>query len=92
MRHASNWRLFSPGSRKCSANGIVAARCAPCHGSAPTLTASAPQGVLLESPAQLQALAARIREQVAARAMPPGNLTQMTEPEREDLLLWAAGR
>jgi uncharacterized membrane protein len=80
------------GGTDARAQAIVAARCAPCHGSAPTLVASAPQGVLLESPAQLQALASRIREQVAARAMPPGNLTQMTEPEREELLLWAAGR
>jgi uncharacterized membrane protein len=80
------------GGTDARAQAIVAARCAPCHGSAPTLVASAPQGVLLESPAQLRALAPRIREQVAARAMPPGNLTQMTEPEREDLLLWAAGR
>jgi uncharacterized membrane protein len=71
---------------------IVAARCAPCHGSAPTLVASAPQGVVLESEAQLTALAPRIREQVAARAMPPGNLTGMTDAEREALIAWAAGR
>ena len=71
---------------------IVATRCAPCHGAAPTLVAAAPQGVVLESAAQLKALAPRIREQVSARAMPPGNLTRMTDLEREALLGWAAGR
>jgi uncharacterized membrane protein len=82
----------SVGGNDAQALSIVAARCTPCHGSAPTLVPSAPQGVVLESEPQLKALAPRIREQVAARAMPPGNLTQMTDLEREALIQWAAGR
>ena len=51
---------------------------------------AAPQGVVLETEAQLRALAPRIHAQVTARAMPPGNVTKMTDPERELLLAWSA--
>jgi uncharacterized membrane protein len=80
------------GATDAQARAIAAARCVQCHGSAPTLVAAAPQGVLLETEAQLTALAPRIREQVAARAMPPGNLTQMTDAERALLVRWAGGQ
>jgi uncharacterized membrane protein len=47
---------------------------------------------VLETEAQIRALAPRIRDQLAARAMPPGNLTQMTDFEREALLRWAGSQ
>jgi uncharacterized membrane protein len=76
------------------ARAIVAARCAGCHAAAPTFAglAGAPKGIVLETEAQVVALAPRIREQVAARAMPPGNLTGLTEPERALLIAWAGAR
>jgi uncharacterized membrane protein len=55
------------------------------------MAAAAPKGVMLEHPAQLTSQAALIRDQVRARAMPPGNLTQLTDSERSELLAWAQG-
>jgi uncharacterized membrane protein len=49
---------------------------------------AAPKGVVLDSPEALPAQAIAIGQQVATRAMPIGNLTQMTDPEREALLDW----
>ena len=76
------------------ARAIVAARCVPCHSAAPTIAgiAAAPQGVAFDTLDQMRALAPRIREQTAARAMPPGNFTQMTEFERDALTRWTAAQ
>jgi uncharacterized membrane protein len=70
--------------------GIVANRCAPCHAAAPTQPgfAAAPKGVLLDSSAGLLANLRAIEPQVATRAMPIGNLTCMTDAERNQLLDW----
>ena len=55
------------------------------------MMAEVPKGLILESPAQLQAAADKIYQQVAvAKAMPLGNLTQMTDEEREILSTWAS--
>jgi uncharacterized membrane protein len=69
---------------------IVAARCAPCHAAVPTQPgfATAPKGLLLDSPEAIISHAALIAPQVATRAMPIGNLTGMTDAEREKLLDW----
>jgi len=69
---------------------IVAERCASCHAATPRFAglAAAPKGVELEHAEQLKTYAARIREQVASRAMPPGNLTGLTDAERAELLAW----
>jgi uncharacterized membrane protein len=77
------------------AQAIVAERCVSCHAATPRFQglAAAPKGVALEHPAQLTMHAARIREQVASRAMPPGNVTGLTDSERAELIAWidAAG-
>jgi len=67
---------------------VVAERCATCHSGA-----SAPLGVRLATREQIEARARDIRRQaVETRAMPPGNVTGITEEERELLGAWAAGR
>jgi uncharacterized membrane protein len=73
-----------------AAQEIVTRRCVPCHAARPTQPgfAAAPNGVLLDTPADLLARAASIAPQVETRAMPIGNLTGMTEPERSQLLDW----
>ena len=80
-------RLAAAPDRQAVA-AILEARCAPCHATRPTFAGfeAAPKGVVLETPAQLALHAARVREQVAARAMPLGNLTHMTDAERTALL------
>jgi uncharacterized membrane protein len=70
---------------------IIHARCSACHAAEPRQEgiAAAPKGILLETPAQIVANAAAIRLQaVASRAMPLGNLTQMTDDERARLGAW----
>ena len=70
---------------------IIAARCATCHAEHPQWEgiASPPKGVVLETAAQIVAQAAAIREQaVVSRAMPLGNVTQMTDVERARIAAW----
>jgi uncharacterized membrane protein len=72
---------------------IVATRCAGCHAAAPSQPgfAVAPKGVLLDSAVQIRAHAAAIEQQaVRTRAMPIGNLTGMTDDERNTLGAWIA--
>ena len=80
--------VAAPAAR---AEAIVAARCAACHAASPRFAgmAAPPKGVVLETASQLQSHAAKIREQVAGRAMPPGNVTGLTEAERDELVSWA---
>jgi len=68
---------------------VVARRCQPCHSAAPTLVASAPAGVRLDTREQIRARIAQIRAlAVDSRAMPPGNVTRMGEAERRLLGRW----
>ena len=69
---------------------IVAERCAPCHALQPTQAgfSSPPAGVVLETPAQIVAQASRIKTVVAAKVMPLGNLTRMTDAERDAVVTW----
>lgn len=69
---------------------IILDRCQPCHATKPTMMyAEAPQGLVLETPAQLSARAAEIHQRtVATQTMPLGNLTEMTEDERAVLDAW----
>jgi uncharacterized membrane protein len=70
---------------------IVTHRCVSCHAARPTQPGfvAPPGNVLLESPEHIRIRAAQIRQQVATRAMPIGNLTGMTDEERATLLEWA---
>lgn len=72
---------------------IVVERCAGCHADKPTYAgfATAPAGVLLQTPQQIRAQAQKIWQQaVQTRAMPIGNLTQITDQERAVLDAWFA--
>jgi uncharacterized membrane protein len=73
------------------ARRVIDRRCAVCHSAAPSdLTfGAAPGGVKYDTPEQIVAYAARIRERaVLTRTMPPGNKTNMTEAERSVLERW----
>jgi uncharacterized membrane protein len=69
---------------------VVAARCIPCHSATPTQPGftAPPEGLRLDTPAALVAHATMMAPMVASRAMPPGNLTGMTDAERALLLDW----
>jgi uncharacterized membrane protein len=70
---------------------IVDARCVPCHQEKPHQfgITSAPNGVRLDSPDAIVALAQAIRTQaVDTHEMPIGNLTHMTDAERAVVGAW----
>ena len=72
---------------------IMDRRCAACHSAAPSDLSFgvAPGGVMFDTPEQILAHVARIRERaVMTRTMPPGNKTNMTEVEREMIGRWIA--
>ncbi|MCZ6579098.1 MAG: urate hydroxylase PuuD [Gammaproteobacteria bacterium] len=71
---------------------VINARCTACHASKPTQAgfAEAPLGLLLETEDQTRINAANIARVVATRYMPIGNLTRMTDAERELVATWYA--
>jgi uncharacterized membrane protein len=71
---------------------IAASHCAQCHAARPSFEGitAAPKGVMLETPAQLRRWAAAMRQQVQTEAMPPGNLTDLTDAERAKIIAWVA--
>ena len=72
-------------------HGVIQARCAVCHSAKPSspLFSTAPAGVMFDTPMQIQQQAARIQAQaVASQIMPLGNITQMTQQERDLIGTW----
>jgi uncharacterized membrane protein len=71
---------------------IVTERCTGCHATNPTLAGftAAPKGIMFDTPERIVAQAMQIQTQVASRAMPLGNLTNMTDQERTVIASWFA--
>jgi uncharacterized membrane protein len=70
---------------------IVDERCTACHSQTPTLVDKAPQGVKLDSADEIKAQAAAIEQlAVQTKTMPLGNVTHMTQAERDLLGRWIA--
>ncbi len=83
----------APPITTASVRRILAERCGACHAAKPTLLPSPPKGVSFDSEAEVEAHAAQILQQaVILKIMPPGNLTGMTEAEREDIRHWFEAR
>jgi uncharacterized membrane protein len=75
--------------------GLVKKHCVQCHAVEPTHEAFAkpPAGIVLETIEQISQNAPRIMTQVVVnRAMPLGNLTDMTDEERNRIAAWIEGR
>ncbi|MDB5571901.1 MAG: cysteine desulfurase [Hyphomicrobiales bacterium] len=74
---------------------IVVSRCSMCHGALPVWPglAIAPKGVMLDTPELIQRWRQEVRVQAGlTRAMPPNNLTEMTDEERAVLRAWGGAR
>jgi len=72
---------------------VIHERCTVCHSSSPTspMFSTAPAGFMLDTPEQMKAQAAKIHAQtVATQIMPLGNITQMTQDERDLIGSWIA--
>jgi uncharacterized membrane protein len=70
---------------------IVTSRCSMCHAALPVWPghAIAPKGVMLDTPELIQRWKREVQLQAAlTRAMPPNNLTDMTDAERAILRAW----
>ncbi len=70
---------------------IVSTRCAVCHAAKPTFDGidEAPKGVMLDTPQRIVTMAPQIFAQaVQAKAMPLGNVTNITDEERDMLAAW----
>jgi uncharacterized membrane protein len=66
------------------AAAIAQQRCAGCHSGL-----TAPLGIRLTNAEQLGRHADQIKAMLEAGAMPPGNVTGMTDEERAQLIAWA---
>ena len=72
-------------------NNIIKYRCGVCHAKNPTTEgiASPPKGIVFDSVEDILKNLSIIQAQaVDSDAMPPGNMTGITQQEREKLLLW----
>jgi uncharacterized membrane protein len=83
----------SPGSTVpfSRARSIVDERCAACHSMKPTQPgfSAPPRGIAFDTPEQIRAQASAIEQQaVVLKAMPLGNVTHMTQAERDALGAW----
>jgi uncharacterized membrane protein len=71
---------------------IVNARCVQCHAEAPKMMPTAAKGIKLDTVDEIKAHAQLIYQQaVQQKAMPLGNVTQITEDERALLGQWFEG-
>lgn len=74
-------------------SSVIEERCTVCHSANPTspLFSAAPAGVMFDTPEQIKMMAAKIHAQtIASQIMPLGNITQMTQEERDLLATWIA--
>ncbi len=73
---------------------VMELHCVSCHAAKPTFQGMAepPKGVVLDTPERVRVQAAMIHQQtVLSKAMPPGNITGMTDEERALLDRWVRG-
>ncbi len=69
---------------------VLDQRCKTCHSAKPTFAGmtAPPAGLMYDSPEQVAAQAPRIRTALTTNFMPPGNITNLTQEERELVLRW----
>lgn len=81
---------LKPADQFAQVVNVIQNRCASCHAEHPTQAGfiAAPKGIMLNTPARVAAQSTLIYQQVFSRAMPLGNLTAMTEPERQLIFAW----
>ena len=80
-----------PAAQFAAVQQIITQRCVSCHAAAPTQPgfAAAPAGIMLHNATSVRQNAAKIYEQsVQLKAMPIGNLTNMTDAERAQVAAW----
>lgn len=73
-----------------NALAVISKHCDVCHAAQPSLLPSAPLGLVFDRAEQIEVQRMKIYQQVAIlKIMPPGNMTGMTDVERDLLARWA---
>lgn len=72
---------------------IVHTRCTTCHAAQPTQQgfAAPPAGIILQTPADIKIHQAKIVTAVQTGYMPLGNLTELTDTERQQIIAYTSG-
>lgn len=72
---------------------VVHQRCSTCHSAQPTQQGfnAPPQGIILQTVEDLKTHKAKIVPAIQTKYMPLGNMTKMTESERQQLLAYISG-
>jgi len=82
----------APSLKVADIQPILQQRCASCHSAHPTLMGAAPAGVMFDTPDEISQNAQRLYQQaVTLKAMPLGNVTHMTDDERQKIAAWFQG-
>jgi uncharacterized membrane protein len=82
--------LSAPAPATADLLPLFALRCGGCHSAHPTLMGTAPKGITYDTAPDAEKHAAQIlRQAVQLKAMPPGNMTGVTDAERAALGRWA---
>ncbi len=72
---------------------VVHTRCSTCHAARPTQQgfAAPPLGIVLQTPEDIKIHKAKIVTAVQSGYMPLGNITQLTDEERQQIVAYASG-
>ncbi len=92
-RPAAVAKQADPAAQFAQVKAIMDQRCLACHSTHPTQPgfAAAPAGIVFDTPDQIRQHALQIHKQVVElKAMPIGNLTNMTDAERAQVAAWFA--
>ena len=72
---------------------ILKRHCVACHSADPSLMANAPKGVMFDDASEIERYADLIQRQaVILKIMPPGNVTGISDGERDGIARWYASR
>ncbi|MEC5208963.1 putative membrane protein [Psychrobacter sp. PL15] len=73
--------------------GVVQAKCSVCHMAQPTQAGfnAPPAGIIIQTPEDMKTYKAKIITAVQTGYMPLGNITQLTDEERQQLVAYTAG-
>ena len=72
---------------------VVHTRCSTCHAAQPTQQgfAAPPAGIILQTPTDMKKKKKKIVTAVQTGYMPLGNLTKLTDEERQQMVAYASG-
>ncbi len=73
--------------------GVVEAKCSVCHMAQPTQAGfnAPPAGIIIQTPEDMKTWKAKIVTAVQSKYMPLGNITQLSDEERAQIVAYASG-